>query len=93
MMKKSLILLFIFIIPALRPAFAQKELTPAVNQLVVVANSPGAVISKDIYGHFSEHLGACIYGGIWVGRESQPAMARRMFCRYISLEGWHRPSA
>lgn len=70
MMKKSLILLFIFIIPALRPAFAQKESTPAVNQLVVVANSPGAVISKDIYGHFSEHLGACIYGGIWVGRES-----------------------
>jgi alpha-L-arabinofuranosidase len=27
-------------------------------------------ISKHIYGHFSEHLGNCIYGGIWVGEES-----------------------
>ncbi|NDW18053.1 alpha-N-arabinofuranosidase [Dysgonomonas sp. 216] len=28
------------------------------------------VISKHIYGHFAEHLGACIYGGIWVGEDS-----------------------
>ena len=27
-------------------------------------------ISKDIYGHFAEHLGACIYGGFWVGEKS-----------------------
>ena len=27
-------------------------------------------ISKHIYGHFAEHLGTCIYGGIWVGPES-----------------------
>ncbi|MEL7587047.1 MAG: alpha-N-arabinofuranosidase [Prolixibacteraceae bacterium] len=27
-------------------------------------------ISKDIYGHFAEHLGRCIYGGIYVGDES-----------------------
>ncbi|MBN1821436.1 MAG: alpha-N-arabinofuranosidase [Prolixibacteraceae bacterium] len=27
-------------------------------------------ISKHIYGHFSEHLGNCIYGGIWVGEDS-----------------------
>ncbi|MGL6174550.1 MAG: alpha-N-arabinofuranosidase [Cellulosilyticaceae bacterium] len=27
-------------------------------------------ISKNIYGHFSEHLGRCIYEGIWVGKES-----------------------
>ena len=49
---------------------AQKE-TSAINQLVIVANDQGPVISKDIYGHFSEHLGACIYGGIWVGRDSK----------------------
>ena len=52
-------------------AGAQKDSPGAVNQLVVVANHPGAVISKDIYGHFSEHLGACIYGGIWVGADSK----------------------
>ncbi|NLG89991.1 MAG: alpha-N-arabinofuranosidase [Clostridiaceae bacterium] len=27
-------------------------------------------INKNIYGHFAEHLGRCIYGGIWVGKES-----------------------
>ncbi len=27
-------------------------------------------ISPDIYGHFSEHLGRCIYGGFWVGKDS-----------------------
>ena len=28
-------------------------------------------IPKEIYGHFAEHLGRCIYGGIWVGEESE----------------------
>lgn len=28
-------------------------------------------ISKEIYGHFSEHLGTCIYGGIYVGENSK----------------------
>ena len=27
-------------------------------------------INKNIYGHFAEHLGRCIYGGIWVGKDS-----------------------
>ena len=27
----------------------------------------GAIISPEIYGHFAEHLGRCIYEGIWVG--------------------------
>ena len=34
-----------------------------------VANQ-GAVINKNIYGHFSEHLGRCIYGGLFVGEDS-----------------------
>jgi alpha-N-arabinofuranosidase len=28
------------------------------------------VIHKEIYGQFAEHLGTCIYGGIWVGENS-----------------------
>ena len=28
------------------------------------------VISKNIYGHFSEHLGRCIYQGLFVGKDS-----------------------
>jgi len=28
------------------------------------------IISRHIYGHFSEHLGHCIYGGYWVGENA-----------------------
>lgn len=37
------------------------------NKLVVHADLPKGKISKHIYGHFSEHLGKCIYGGFYVG--------------------------
>lgn len=50
---------------------AQNLNLPVANQLIVVTNHPGAMISKDIYGHFSEHLGTCIYGGLWVGTDSK----------------------
>ena len=30
------------------------------------APSPELVISRNIYGHFAEHLGHCIYDGFWV---------------------------
>ena len=29
------------------------------------------IISKHIYGQFAEHLGTCIYGGLWVGEDSK----------------------
>ena len=31
------------------------------------AGQSGKKINKNIYGHFSEHLGRCIYGGVYVG--------------------------
>jgi alpha-N-arabinofuranosidase len=34
------------------------------------ADPSGPVIHPAIYGHFAEHLGGCIYGGIWVGEDS-----------------------
>jgi alpha-L-arabinofuranosidase len=33
---------------------------------VIDAVNPATVISRHIYGHFSEHLGRCIYDGYWV---------------------------
>ena len=30
-----------------------------------------AVVAPEIYGQFAEHLGRCIYGGIWVGEDSE----------------------
>jgi len=39
-------------------------------QLMLDATRSGPVINKNIYGQFSEHLGHCIYEGIWVGPDS-----------------------
>ncbi len=38
--------------------------------LVVHADKGQHQISRHIYGHFAEHLGRCIYEGIWVGEDS-----------------------
>ena len=35
------------------------------------ADLPRATISPNIYGHFIEHLGRCVYEGIWVGPDSK----------------------
>ncbi|MBR2854377.1 MAG: alpha-N-arabinofuranosidase [Clostridia bacterium] len=34
-------------------------------------NQSSGIISKYIYGHFAEHLGRCIYGGLFVGKDSE----------------------
>ena len=41
------------------------------NRLVINADLGTGEISKYIYGHFAEHLGRCIYEGIWVGKDSE----------------------
>lgn len=38
--------------------------------MVIDTNKKLSRISREIYGHFSEHLGRCIYGGIYVGKDS-----------------------
>ncbi len=68
---RKLLILLASVFLGIQTISAQKENPVTVNQLIVVANHPGPVISKDIYGHFSEHLGTCIYGGLWVGRDSK----------------------
>ena len=41
------------------------------NKLTIDAAKGNVQISKYIYGHFAEHLGRCIYDGIWVGPDSK----------------------
>ena len=48
-------------------AFAQ---TATTNSLVIHADGGTNTISRMIYGQFSEHLGRCIYEGIWVEPDS-----------------------
>ncbi len=38
--------------------------------LTIKADVEKGTISKNIYGHFAEHLGRCIYEGFWVGENS-----------------------
>jgi len=40
------------------------------NRIRIDTDEGRQTISRHIYGHFAEHLGRCIYEGIWVGEES-----------------------
>ena len=40
------------------------------TKLVIDPSKKQSKINKEIYGHFSEHLGRCIYEGIYVGEDS-----------------------
>lgn len=42
----------------------------------IVLAEPIGTINPNIYGHFSEHLGACIYEGAWVGEDSSTPHTR-----------------
>ena len=42
----------------------------AQNQIILNADQGKDQISRQIYGHFAEHLGRCIYGGFYVGEKS-----------------------
>lgn len=41
------------------------------SKLIINTYNKKAKINKNIYGHFSEHLGRCIYGGLYVGENSE----------------------
>ncbi len=58
------ILIYLLVLPGI--SFAGDD-----SQVIVDAESGKHKISKHIYGHFAEHLGRCIYGGIWVGEDSK----------------------
>ena len=42
----------------------------AQNQIVINADLGKDTINRNIYGHFAEHLGRCIYDGFYVGDKS-----------------------
>ncbi len=42
----------------------------AQNSITLNADKGKDSISKHIYGHFAEHLGHCIYGGLYVGENN-----------------------
>lgn len=60
------IIIFIFYTVTTASLFGQSSVS-----LLVDAGASKYTISRHIYGHFSEHLGRCIYDGYWVS-ESMP---------------------
>ena len=52
-------------------AFATSATAAGNVKATIHADKAGAKINREIYGQFSEHLGSCIYGGLWVGEGSQ----------------------
>jgi alpha-L-arabinofuranosidase len=63
--KRNSIIFLIIILCNGFSAKAQDSVTLLVNAL-----QPTITINKNIYGHFSEHLGRCIYDGFWVSDTS-----------------------
>ncbi len=57
-----------FAILASRKGFSQPWRT---EKVVVDPTQTIGVIRPELHGHFAEHLGTCIYGGLWVGRGSR----------------------
>src|SRR6476661_9945363 len=60
-MKKSFISVLLVAL-VIQPGLSQTAVS-----LTIDGSNPKTVISRHIYGHFSEHLGRCIYDGFWVG--------------------------
>ncbi len=46
-------------------------MTSTTARAVIDLDLPGPVINRHLYGHFAEHLGRCIYGGFYVGEDSE----------------------
>lgn len=48
------------------------------SKITINADGGKYLINRNIYGHFAEHLGRCIYDGIWVGEDSKIPNTRGM---------------
>ena len=81
-MKSSVLLALLF--AGIQAGAQTKE-----SRVVVDASDPKTRINRNIYGHFSEHLGHCIYGGYWVGEDSPIPNTNGIRTRStLSLTNW-----
>ncbi|AEI44712.1 alpha-N-arabinofuranosidase [Paenibacillus mucilaginosus] len=45
-------------------------MSASANRVIIQTDIGRGTINPNIYGHFAEHLGRCIYEGFWVGEDS-----------------------
>ena len=46
------------------PCLGAQNAEPFNAELLIRADQPKGTINRNIYGHFAEHLGRCVYDGI-----------------------------
>ena len=66
-MKRSISFLILFIFAA----GYQSGYSQGATVIKIQNDENAPVINRNIYGHFAEHLGRCIYGGFYVGEDSK----------------------
>jgi len=54
--------------------------TNSTQKFLVRADSEIGIVKPEFHSHFAEHLGSCVYGGLWVGKKSPIA----------NIEGYHK---
>lgn len=59
-----------FLLSSVALALAPRTSAATSARIEILPDEPIGTISPTIYGHFTEHLGGCIYDGIWVGESS-----------------------
>lgn len=55
---------------SLIPSLAYADSGSKTQRVIVHTERPIGTIRPELHGHFAEHLGSCVYGGLWVGKDS-----------------------
>ncbi len=68
-MKKKIAIILAMFLFGIFGVFSQNSTT----EITIKSGEESPIINKNIYGHFAEHLGRCIYDGFFVGDTSKIA--------------------
>jgi alpha-N-arabinofuranosidase len=56
-------------IASLIPTWLYSDASTA-QRITIRTDQEIGVVRPELHGHFAEHLGSCVYGGLWVGKNS-----------------------
>lgn len=60
----------LFLLTCIAVIFQNVNSKNKVTEITIEKTENKTIINKHIYGHFAEHLGRCVYGGLFVGENS-----------------------
>src|SRR6476469_5502399 len=53
------------------PSNTAPAASSATQRVSIFADAEIGLIRPELHGQFAEHLGSCVYGGLWVGKNSR----------------------